>query len=133
MCDEKEKHDQAAAWSNTSFLSLAIALMLLPVTILTEDAQSFFSVFTVCSCQFLFCEVRLWRNCCCMPVTMSEHKAEIPKVLGGNLSHLIYINPNLTYSADVLFNPFPVTEKKKKKKSVMSVIANISSFWNFKV
>jgi len=48
-----------------------------------------------------------------MPVTVNGHKAEIPKVLGGNLSQLIYINPNLTYSADILFNPFPVTEKKK--------------------
>jgi len=42
VCDEKEKHEQAAAWSNTSFFSLALSLMLLPVTICTEDAQSFF-------------------------------------------------------------------------------------------
>jgi hypothetical protein len=42
MCDEKEKRDQAAAWSNTSFLCLAVAVMLLPMTILTEDAHPFF-------------------------------------------------------------------------------------------
>jgi len=47
-----------------------------------------------------------------MPVTVSGHKADFHKVLGGNLSQLMYINPNLTYSADILFNPFPVTEKK---------------------
>jgi hypothetical protein len=48
-----------------------------------------------------------------MPVTVSGHKAQIHKVFGGNLSHLLYINPNLTYVAFILFNPFPVTEKKK--------------------
>jgi len=47
MCDGKEKHDQTAAWSNT--LSLAVALMLLPMFILTEDAQSFFRL----PCMFL--------------------------------------------------------------------------------
>jgi hypothetical protein len=64
-----------------------------------------------------------------MPVTVSGHKAQILKVFGGNLSHLLYINPNFTYVADILFNPFPVTEKK----SLMLEIASISSFWNYKV
>jgi hypothetical protein len=34
--DEK-KHEQATAWSNTSFFSLALAFTLLPMTFFTED------------------------------------------------------------------------------------------------